>query len=110
MLGVTAYSKRRGWRVPFRLAERVCCYASVAWLPGVLVAGLGMVLIEHFLAGRFWFESLLGLVKVRWLFYTGLFMFSLLWFETLVWVGVRQVKFANGSPTVVGQACSRVEA
>ncbi len=98
MLGVTAFSKRRGWRVPFHLAERVCCYASVGWLPGVMLAGLGVWVLQSFAVGRPWFEQYLGLVKVGWLCYGGLFVLSLLWFETLVWVGVRQVKYANAWP------------
>lgn len=95
MLGVTAFSRRRGWRVPFHLAERVCCFASVGWLPGMLVAGLGAWLLDALAGGSLWFEGVLGLVKVSWLCYGGLFVLSLLWFETLVWVGVRQVKYAN---------------
>lgn len=98
MIGVTAICKRRGWRVPFPLAQQVCCYASVGWLPGMLIAGAGTVLIEHAWAGQLWFESLIGLVRVRWLIYAGLFVGSLLWFETLVWIGVCQVRFANAWP------------
>lgn len=98
MLGVTAFSKRRGWRVPFHLAERVCCYASVGWLPGVVLAGVGVGLLQVYGPGRPWYEHLLGLIRVGWLFYGGLFVLSLLWFETLVWIGVRQVKYANGWP------------
>lgn len=98
MIGVTAFSKRRGWRVPFHLAERVCCYASVAWVPGVAIAAAGYWLLEVFAAGQPWFEQLLGLVRVGWLCYAGLFILSLLWFETLVWIGVRQVKYANAWP------------
>ena len=98
MVGVTTFSRRRGWRVPFRLAHRVCCYASVGWLPGVLIGACGVALIESYLAGRFWFESQMGLVRVRWIFYGGLFVMALLWFETLVWIGVRQVRYANARP------------
>lgn len=97
VLGATAISRRRGWRVPYRLAERVCCYASVGWLPGVLVFGGAFGLLRLVAAGEPWFEQYLGLVKVAWVCYGGLFLVSLLWFETLVWVGVRQVKFANGA-------------
>jgi len=96
MLGVAAFSRRRGWRVPFRLAERVCCFASVGWLPGVLLAGLGGQLLQLFAVGEPWFERMLGVVRVSWVCYAGLFVMSLLWFETLVWVGVRRVKYANG--------------
>jgi len=98
MLGVTAFSRRRGWRVPFPLALRVCCLASVGWLPGAVIAGLGVWMIQAFAVGRPWFDHLFGLVRVGWLVYGGLFVFALLWFETLVWIGVRQVRFANAWP------------
>lgn len=98
MLGVTAFSRRRGWRVPFRLAERVCCYASVGWLPGVFLAGVGIAILDLHAVGQPWFEKMHGLVRVRWIFYAALFVLSLLWFETLVWIGVRQVRYANAWP------------
>jgi hypothetical protein len=98
MLGVTTFSKRRGWRVPFSLAERICCLVSVAWLPGVIVAAIGFSLLQEHGVGHRWFEQLLGLVRVGWLVYGGLFVLSLLWFETLVWIAVRQVRFANAWP------------
>ena len=98
MLGVTAFSRRRLWRVPFPLAQRVCSLASVGWLPGAVVLGLGIWMIQAFCVGRPWFDQLLGLVRVGWLVYAGLFVFSFLWFETLVWIGVRQVRYANSWP------------
>lgn len=98
MIGVTAFSRRRGWRVPFSLAQRVCCYASVGWLPGVVIACVGASLLDIHAAGRPWFEQLLGLVRVGWLLYAALFVLALLWFETLVWIGVRQVCYANAWP------------
>lgn len=104
MLGVTGFSKRRGWRVPFGLAERVCCRAAIGWAPGVLIAGAGVWVLRWLAFGEPWFESLLGLVRVSWLLFFSLFLFSLLWFETLVWIGVRQVRFANAWPIQPGSA------
>ena len=98
VLGVAAFSKRRGWRVPFPLARRVCCLASVGWLPGAVMAGVGIWLFEVLAVGRPWFDHLLGLVRVGWLCYGALFVLSFLWFETLVWIAVRQVRFANAWP------------
>lgn len=98
MIGVTAFSQRRGWRVPFPLARRVCCLASVGWLPGAVLAGLGIWLFEVFAVGQPWFDHLLGLIRVGWLCYAALFILSFLWFETLVWIGVRQVRYANAWP------------
>lgn len=98
MLGVAAFSKRRDWRVPFHLAERVCCYASVGWLMGVLIAEVGAWLMVGFAIDKSWFDHPLGLVRVGWILYGALFFLSLLWFETLVWIGVRQVRYANAWP------------
>lgn len=95
MLGVTAIARRRGWRIPFPLAERLCCYASVGWLPGAILAGMGYAVIQYVAAGELWFNALVGLVRVSWLIYGGLFVVSFLWFETLVWLGVRQLRYAN---------------
>lgn len=102
MLGVTAFSGRRGWRVPFPLAQRVCCFASVGWLPGALIMGVGLWMIQAYGVGRPWFDHLMGLIRVGWLVYAALFVVSLLWFETLVWLGVRQVRYANALPESSG--------
>lgn len=98
MIGVTAFSKRRGWRIPFALARRVCCFAAVAWVPSALIVAVGFGLLQVHAADQLWFDRPLGLVRVRWICYAGLFVLSFLWFETLVWIGVRQVRFANAWP------------
>lgn len=103
MLGVTTFSRRRGWRVPLHLAHRVCCLASVGWLPGAVFVGVGIWMIQAFGVGRPWFDHLFGLVRVGWMVYAALFVFCILWFETLVWIAVRQVRFANAWPDAVRQ-------
>lgn len=109
MLGVTAVCKRRGWRVNYKLAQRVCCYASVGWLPGVLIAAAGVWLLNRFAMGHLWFTDMMGLVRVSWVFYGLLFVSSLLWFETLVWIGVRQVRYANAWPALGDDAPSTAQ-
>jgi hypothetical protein len=96
-LGVTYFSRRRGWRVPFRLAERLVCYCAIGWLPVAIIMGVTM---RFYADGRLdgWMSSLLG-VWGPWQSLELLVLIgavSLLWFETLVWVGVRQTKYANG--------------
>lgn len=104
VLGVTWFSRRRGWRVPLHLAERVACYASVGWLPGSALLGgtiyaawsgrlQDMMLavlsnLFNIAAGPFVNDAAWVLV-----FFVG--VLCMLGFETLVWVGVRRVKFAN---------------
>jgi hypothetical protein len=97
--GVTAFSRRRGWRIPFSLALQVCSLASIAWVPGAIIASIGFEWLQEYGAGRPWFEQLVGLVRVGWLIYGVIFVVALVGFETLVWIGVRQVRFANAWPT-----------
>lgn len=95
-LGVTFFSKRRGWRVPFGLAERVTCYASVGW---VIAAAVLAPLVGLYEAGLV--ES--GVLRVtghwqpeyRWLLAAVGFGAAVLFFETLVYTGVRKVRFGN---------------
>lgn len=96
-LGVTYFSRRRGWRVSFRLAERLVCYCAIGWVPVAIVMGITMGLYAD---GRLdgWMSGLLG-VWGPWQSLELLVLIgavSLLWFEMLVWVGVRQTKHANG--------------
>lgn len=91
-VGVTILSGRRGWRVPFRLAERVACYASV----GMLLAGL-ILLKARLVWAQGWvplpdgfYGAIVGPIAV-----CALLAGAILGFELLVWLGVRQVRFAN---------------
>jgi len=95
-LGVAYFSRRRGWRVPLRVAERIVCYASPGlFLSAALLLKLRMALATGALPLPRWFLDLPGadllLVVVP-------FAVAVLSFEALVWVGVRQMKFANGRP------------
>ena len=95
-LGVAGFSRRRGWRVPFALAERVACYAAVGW---VLVAFILAQIIMLMNAGYFdaaaagrlgsW-NADYGLLV--WMFCIAV---ALLGFEVLIGTGIRQVRYAN---------------
>lgn len=96
--GVTFISRRRGWRVPFRLAERVVCYASVAWQPAAIICCLLLALhlgpIEW--QRRYTFGLFHGDERdYPWLVLVG--AASILWFESLVWLGIRRVRYANAT-------------
>jgi hypothetical protein len=97
VLGVTYFSRRHHWRVPWRLAETVACYSAIGWLPATLVMVKMIMLVRHGELERW--------VEARW---PGIWGFDrdllvlviigsvgILWFETLVWLGVRQVRYAN---------------
>lgn len=98
-VGVTFFSRRRGWRVPFGLAERVTCYASVGW---VVAAGVLAPLVGLYEAGVFqqWVVGVIGRwePEYRWLLGAVGFGAAVLFFETLVWTGVRKVRFGNRPP------------
>ena len=95
-VGVTYFSKRRGWRVPMKVSERIVCYCAPAWVPAAVVMG---IVTNWFISGQ------MDRWMTRWLITwgtwqsVGLLMLigsvAMLWFEVLVWVGVRQVKYAN---------------
>ncbi len=93
VLGVAYVSRRRGWRVPLKLAERVACYAS----PGLLLAAVLILKLRMLWRGGW-------LPLPRWLLDqpgTDLLIVvvplavSVLGFEILVWLGARQVRYAN---------------
>ncbi len=96
VLGVVFFSRRRGWRVPFGLAERLVCYASIGWIPAVIVMGIA---VDRYVAGDIdrWMRQLLGVwgtwQSIELLVLVG--TVAMLWFELLVWIGVRQTKYAN---------------
>lgn len=100
-VGVTFFSRRRGWRVPFGLAERVTCYASVGW---VIAAAVLAPLVGLYEAGalRAWVIGVVGHwdPDYRWLLGAVGFGGAVLFFETLVWTGVRKVRFGNRPPTL----------
>jgi hypothetical protein len=99
VLGVIFFARRRGWRVPFRLSERVVCYAAVGWIPSAIVMGLAL---DLYMDGDIdmWMSNLLGVwgtwQSIELLVLIG--AVAMLWFELLVWLGVRQTKHANSAP------------
>ena len=96
VLGVAFFSKRRGWRVPQDAAGLLCAYASVGW---ILAAVLWAVLFR--LAGALadWFDEIVGLTPMFRFSASGLmFALSLVPFEVLVYIGLRQIRFANRPP------------
>ncbi|MEM8782719.1 MAG: hypothetical protein AAGE65_07655 [Planctomycetota bacterium] len=98
--GVTFFSRRRGWRVPFRLAERVVCYAAFGWLPAAAgLIGLNVAWQSGGLAEtlRPWLPAsdVLPAASLAPIVFVAIGGVLILGFETWVYVGVRQVRFAN---------------
>ena len=99
VLGVAFFSRRRGWRVPLAVAERVAGFASLGWVATAVLLGgasLGLMSVVDLTYGRLWDHrtpEAVGLLG-------GLVFFAVtaLSFELLVWTGVRQVRFGNRRP------------
>lgn len=96
VLGLAFFSRRRGWRVSLRRAERLGGYASVAW-----PAAVALLASVHALEQR-------GVLAATWERWIGVWTASaklgvlvaaagvaMLWFEWLCWLGARQIRYAN---------------
>lgn len=64
----------------------------------MFIATGGLLFFKLSGVGERAFSQSIGFVSFGWLLYAGLFVTSLLWYETLVWIGVRQVRYANAWP------------
>ena len=101
VIGVTLFSRFRGWRVPAPLAEKVACYAAPAWVAGAAVA----VIVERVASGgglgralaRLTGDPLLG-VRLTAVALPLAAILAVLPYESLVHRGVRAVRFANRRP------------
>ncbi|MCC6230725.1 MAG: hypothetical protein IT432_16055 [Phycisphaerales bacterium] len=95
-LGIRFFAARRSWRLTRAMAWQVCAHASVGWLAaGPCV--WGALLLTSTLAGST--QMIAGIVSVRDLIGGGLIftavLIGMLTFEMLVYLGVRQCRFAN---------------
>lgn len=97
-LGVRFFGRQRGWRVTPSIAWNVCAHATIGWTIGCLLHALTPL-------GLIWGGRLLDLLPAntaiafaveyaRWSPVVALFV-GMLIFETLVYVGVRECRFAN---------------
>lgn len=102
--GVTFVSKREGWSMRWRDAERVACYASVGWAPAaVIMSKVNLIQQHHMNTGvwpRWWpqawfepsiFSDIITLALIGCLAIMG--------FEWLVWFGIKRIRYGNVSPS-----------
>ena len=98
--GVTFVTWRRGWPVGWRKAERVACYAAIAWVPAA--AGwcdLGIAVARGWMGPQWAAPALIPLLdRYQPLLAALLLAGPMLGFEALVWLGVRQVRYGNVPP------------
>ncbi|GMV24979.1 MAG: hypothetical protein AMXMBFR58_10100 [Phycisphaerae bacterium] len=106
--GVMFFARRRGWRLTREAAWQVCSHASAGWIVGALVPLFVMAVLWAAPTGR---PSLLDKLLARGggigvgsfsagdavlaSVVVGAYVIGLLVFEVLVYVGVRQCRWAN---------------
>jgi hypothetical protein len=98
--GVTFVTWRRGWPVGWRKAERVACYAAIAWVPAAAGWCALSIAVARGWMGPMWLAPVLIPLLDRYqpLLATLLLAGPMLGFEALVWLGVRQVRHGNVPP------------
>ena len=106
--GIRFYSRRRGWRIPRGLAWEICLHASIGWILAsfLCIVGLAITFLlgKRIADGVVWVLNAFGDKStapetiITWIgiaFGFGGALAGLLWFESLVYLGVRRCKFAN---------------
>lgn len=88
--GIRVYGRTRKWRITPDVAFVICSHAAIGWTIGalgMLIGVLGEWAYRQFFGGS-------GLVT-RFLSIPAGFLFAMLCFEILVFIGMRRCKFAN---------------
>lgn len=115
-IGIRYFGRRRGWRIDRTVSAVVCAHASIGWTLAMVLGAVGFHLgwpAYHWLRGlvlKSWSggaspmgpRSVTLMAVVEWIpaalpvlgFGAGLLVF-----ETLVWIGMRQCRFANRPTT-----------
>jgi len=95
-LGIGHFCRAKGWRMPWRRAERVVCYAAAGWLPAGLVGAKVAMLAVHGQLDTLWPAAWppLSLLQQMWLVVVVSAVASMP-FELLVFLGSRRVRFGN---------------
>lgn len=125
--GVRFFARKRGWRVTKDVSWQVCAHASIGWVLSGLVPL--MFLATLYVLSTYLGVSPRGSIVIRWgwfnagivgwneiVWMTGMLMgygSGLLAFEILVYIGVRQCRYANppalarGAASGVGEIIAR---
>jgi hypothetical protein len=87
--GIRFFGKSRSWRITRNVALVVVAHAAVGWVIGgcLMLAASLLTTTRYVVIGREY-------VSTGWILAAGFFL-GLLVFETLVFLGVRQCRFAN---------------
>jgi hypothetical protein len=91
------FGRRRGWRVTPTVAWAVCGHASVGWVVAGCLVAAGLHAASLAARGRPAGPALLARdIVIAWAPLAGFFA-GMLVFETLVYLGVRRLRFANAA-------------
>ncbi len=93
--GVAAFSRMKGFPVPFAASAKVTAFAAPLLLAWVFLGGLQIVLINHFNPVLSTHLSLRAYQVVLALSLGIAHIGGLLWFELTVYRGVRAIQYAN---------------
>jgi hypothetical protein len=95
-LGVVWVAWRRGWRIPYAHSLAIACYAAVGWIPSAIFNVLVYLwYTQRIDIGFYPFPGSRVDYVVDYIILMVFFMISVLCFETLVWIGAKQTRFAN---------------
>lgn len=96
VLGVLYAGKHRGWRDSWAISERVCCYSGVGWLPAAIIGVKAAMLDQHQMLADWWPDALGAWSNWhRFFILTFIACIGMLVFETLVWIGIDRMRYAN---------------
>lgn len=90
--GIRFFGRRNRWRVTKDVATTVIGFSAFAWILTSISLG---VVWGLFARGVVHQAALLGPISTYLLAMFLAFLPGLLWFETLVWIGVRKLRYAN---------------
>jgi len=96
ILGVWFFSNRKRWPMTLLRSERVGCYAATGW-----VAAYALIWLYYAVWRLGWLDKALASSQIgdeRWIVAAGFVVVAgaaMMGFETLVWIGARQVRYAN---------------
>lgn len=104
-LGVRFFGHQRRWRVTKHVASAVCAHASVGWIIAALLLGIGWHVGQRLSLDPLFIipAPIGGGIPITWpvLLPIAGFFVGLLVFESLVYIGVRRLRFANHAGVVI---------
>jgi hypothetical protein len=95
--GIRFFGNKNKWRITGSHALTICAVSSPGWVIGLVAGVLPVLLVIALDEGHLWIRNgTLSIYNpVNLMLVIIPFVFGLLWFETLVYIGMRRMKYAN---------------